>query len=219
MTDQPIVTLNDGVSMPQFGLGVFQTPPGTTAEVVRQAIADGYRLVDTAAMYRNEEGVGEALREAGQMFRDDQARQRRSRLRHRASRFRLERQAAQARADRPLSDPLAAAPRRPLCRDMEGAGSSQTGGPDPVDRRIQFQPRPPGADHRRDRRHALGQSDRASPALPAAGLARLSRRKRHQDRIVEPARTGHFSRRSRDRRHRGKAWQDGGAGRDPLAPG
>jgi len=59
--DQPIVTLNDGVAMPQFGLGVFQTPPETTAAVVRQAIANGYRLVDTASMYRNEEGVGEAL--------------------------------------------------------------------------------------------------------------------------------------------------------------
>ncbi len=61
MTDQPIVTLNDGVTMPQFGLGVFQTPPDTAAEVVRQAVADGYRLVDTASMYRNEEGVGDAL--------------------------------------------------------------------------------------------------------------------------------------------------------------
>ena len=47
--------------MPQFGLGVFQTPPETTAEIVRQAVALGYRAVDTASMYRNEEGVGEAL--------------------------------------------------------------------------------------------------------------------------------------------------------------
>lgn len=68
MTDQPIVTLNDGVAMPQFGLGVFQTPPDTTAEVVRQAIVDGYRLVDTAAMYRNEQGVGEALRDRPEVF-------------------------------------------------------------------------------------------------------------------------------------------------------
>ncbi len=68
MTEQPIVTLNDGVSIPQFGLGVFQTPPETTASVVRQAIADGYRLVDTASMYRNEEGVGEALAGAADVF-------------------------------------------------------------------------------------------------------------------------------------------------------
>ena len=68
MTDQPVTTLNDGVAMPQFGLGVFQTPPETTAEVVRQAVADGYRLIDTAAMYRNEQGVGEALRDRPDVF-------------------------------------------------------------------------------------------------------------------------------------------------------
>jgi 2,5-diketo-D-gluconate reductase A len=65
---QPIVTLNGGAIMPQFGLGVFQTPPETTAEVVRKAIAVGYRLVDTAAMYRNEEGVGAALRDRPDVF-------------------------------------------------------------------------------------------------------------------------------------------------------
>ena len=63
MTDrtQPIVALNDGRSMPQFGLGVFQTPPETTAQVVKAAVEAGYRAVDTAAAYRNEEGVGKAL--------------------------------------------------------------------------------------------------------------------------------------------------------------
>ena len=58
---QPTVALNSGVAMPQFGLGVFQTPPETTAHVVRQAVEAGYRAVDTAAAYRNEEGVGKAL--------------------------------------------------------------------------------------------------------------------------------------------------------------
>ena len=59
--DQPAVVLNDGRSMPQFGLGVFQTPPEATAEIVRKAVGEGYRLIDTAAAYRNEDGVGEAL--------------------------------------------------------------------------------------------------------------------------------------------------------------
>lgn len=59
--DQPAVVLNDGQSMPQFGLGVFQTPPEITADIVRKAVDVGYRAVDTAAAYRNEEGVGEAL--------------------------------------------------------------------------------------------------------------------------------------------------------------
>jgi len=58
---QPSVALNDGVAMPQFGLGVFQTPPEATEQVVRLAVDQGYRLVDTASMYRNEEGVGQAL--------------------------------------------------------------------------------------------------------------------------------------------------------------
>jgi 2,5-diketo-D-gluconate reductase A len=58
---QPTLALNDGVAIPQFGLGVFQTPPDTTEQVVKTAVGEGYRLVDTASMYRNEEGVGAAL--------------------------------------------------------------------------------------------------------------------------------------------------------------
>jgi 2,5-diketo-D-gluconate reductase A len=58
---QPTVALNDGAAMPQFGLGVFQTPPDATEQVVKMAVDEGYRLVDTASMYRNEEGVGAAL--------------------------------------------------------------------------------------------------------------------------------------------------------------
>ena len=58
---QPTVALNDGVTMPQFGLGVFQTPPDATEQVVKMAVDEGYRLVDTASMYRNEDGVGAAL--------------------------------------------------------------------------------------------------------------------------------------------------------------
>jgi len=58
---QPTVALNDGATMPQFGLGVFQTPPDATERIVRMAVDEGYRLVDTASMYRNEDGVGKAL--------------------------------------------------------------------------------------------------------------------------------------------------------------
>ncbi|MET2527012.1 aldo/keto reductase [Ralstonia pseudosolanacearum] len=66
MTDtQPIVTLGDGVRMPQLGLGLWRTPAGETAGLVRTAIEAGYRLVDTAAAYGNERGVGEGVRAAG----------------------------------------------------------------------------------------------------------------------------------------------------------
>jgi 2,5-diketo-D-gluconate reductase A len=66
--NQPVFALNDSRSMPQFGLGVWQTPADETARVVKLAVELGYRSVDTAAIYRNEEGVGEGLKAAG---RDD----------------------------------------------------------------------------------------------------------------------------------------------------
>jgi 2,5-diketo-D-gluconate reductase A len=61
----PTVTLNDGHRIPQLGFGVFQVPPETTQETVEQAFEAGYRHIDTAQMYRNEAGVGAAIKAAG----------------------------------------------------------------------------------------------------------------------------------------------------------
>jgi diketogulonate reductase-like aldo/keto reductase len=61
----PTVTLNDGVEIPQLGLGVFQVPPGDTFENVTAAFDAGYRHIDTAKAYENEAGVGQALRSSG----------------------------------------------------------------------------------------------------------------------------------------------------------
>lgn len=61
----PSVTLNDGHSIPQLGFGVFQIDPADTAEAVSTALEVGYRHIDTAEMYRNERGVGEAVRASG----------------------------------------------------------------------------------------------------------------------------------------------------------
>jgi 2,5-diketo-D-gluconate reductase A len=58
------ITLNDGHAIPQLGLGVFQTPPDATADIVAAALQTGYRHVDTAAIYGNEAGVGQGLRAA-----------------------------------------------------------------------------------------------------------------------------------------------------------
>ncbi|WP_156254097.1 aldo/keto reductase [Pseudactinotalea terrae] len=58
------VTLPGGVEIPQVGLGVFQVPPDEAQRVVEEALAVGYRHVDTAAAYVNESGVGAALRAA-----------------------------------------------------------------------------------------------------------------------------------------------------------
>lgn len=59
------VTLNNGVKMPKLGYGVYQTPQDITKRCVLDAISAGYRLIDTAQAYGNEEGVGDAVKECG----------------------------------------------------------------------------------------------------------------------------------------------------------
>jgi diketogulonate reductase-like aldo/keto reductase len=57
--------MNNGIQIPQLGFGVFQIPPGETEKAVSEALSAGYRLIDTAQGYRNEEGVGAAIASAG----------------------------------------------------------------------------------------------------------------------------------------------------------
>ena len=64
------VTLNNGVSMPILGFGVYQVPPEETERAVSQALEAGYRSIDTAAVYNNEEAVGRAIAASG-IPRDD----------------------------------------------------------------------------------------------------------------------------------------------------
>jgi len=66
----PTITLNNGVTIPQLGFGVFQVPDDETTAAVATALAAGYRSIDTAAIYGNEAGVGRALAESG-IPRDD----------------------------------------------------------------------------------------------------------------------------------------------------
>ncbi|GAB7073994.1 MULTISPECIES: aldo/keto reductase [Streptomyces] len=61
----PTVTLNNGVTMPQLGFGVFQVPDEETTAAVATALESGYRSLDTAAVYGNEAGVGRALAGSG----------------------------------------------------------------------------------------------------------------------------------------------------------
>ncbi|MGK5112387.1 aldo/keto reductase [Geodermatophilus sp. CPCC 205506] len=65
MATVPTIRLNNGVEIPQLGFGVFQIPPAETAEATRTALEIGYRHIDTAQMYGNEKGVGEAVRDSG----------------------------------------------------------------------------------------------------------------------------------------------------------
>jgi 2,5-diketo-D-gluconate reductase A len=65
MSAVPSIELNDGRAIPQLGFGVFQVPPDETARAVGVALEAGYRHVDTAEMYGNEQAVGEAVRDSG----------------------------------------------------------------------------------------------------------------------------------------------------------
>lgn len=59
------VKLNNGVEMPQVGYGVYQIPPAECERCVRDALQAGYRMLDTAQAYHNEEQVGDAVRKSG----------------------------------------------------------------------------------------------------------------------------------------------------------
>jgi 2,5-diketo-D-gluconate reductase A len=61
----PTIALSDGTSIPQLGFGTYLVPPEQTADVVGQALEVGYRHIDTAQMYGNEEGVGTAVARSG----------------------------------------------------------------------------------------------------------------------------------------------------------
>jgi len=68
MTEQPTLDLNDDRQMPQLGFGTYQIDDGDAAQAVSSAIDVGYWLVDTAAIYQNEKGVGEGIGEWSDIF-------------------------------------------------------------------------------------------------------------------------------------------------------
>lgn len=70
MTEVPRIEFNDGHSIPQLGFGVFRIPPEDAERLVTEAIEVGYRHIDTAWGYFNEEGVGAAMRNCG-LARDE----------------------------------------------------------------------------------------------------------------------------------------------------
>ena len=61
----PTITLNNQTTIPQLGFGVYQVPPEETAAAVGKALEIGYRHIDTAQMYGNEDGVGQAVKASG----------------------------------------------------------------------------------------------------------------------------------------------------------
>ena len=65
MSPVPAVTLKNGIEMPVLGFGVYQIPADDTEQAVSDALAVGYRHIDTAAAYQNEEAVGRAIKRSG----------------------------------------------------------------------------------------------------------------------------------------------------------
>ncbi|MEV4443754.1 aldo/keto reductase, partial [Streptomyces sp. NPDC049577] len=65
MSKVPSITLNNGVRMPQLGFGVWQVPDAEATAAVSAALEAGYRSIDTAAVYENEKGTGQALTSSG----------------------------------------------------------------------------------------------------------------------------------------------------------
>jgi 2,5-diketo-D-gluconate reductase A len=61
----PTLVLNNGIEIPQLGFGVYKVPSADTTAAVLAALEAGYRHIDTATLYGNEEGVGQAVRESG----------------------------------------------------------------------------------------------------------------------------------------------------------
>jgi 2,5-diketo-D-gluconate reductase A len=62
---EPVITLSDGVQIPQLGFGTFKIPPEDAERAVTEALQLGYRHIDTAAIYGNEQGVGAAIAKSG----------------------------------------------------------------------------------------------------------------------------------------------------------
>lgn len=60
-----LITLNNGLTMPSVGFGVFQIAPEQTKQAVLDALQAGYRSIDTAEAYQNEEAVGQAIKDSG----------------------------------------------------------------------------------------------------------------------------------------------------------
>jgi 2,5-diketo-D-gluconate reductase A len=162
------LTLNNGVTMPALGLGVFQSPPEQTTAAVEAALAAGYRHIDTAAAYGNEREVGEGIRRSGvdraDVFIETKVW---------VSDYGYDRDAARLgesgrQARRRLPRPAHPAPARPRPvrenhRRVQGAGDPARRRARAGDRRQQLHAAPPGAAARRDPHRPGGEPDRTAP--------------------------------------------------------
>ena len=173
MTDShvPTVTLNDDRQIPQLGFGVFKVPPEQTQETVEQAFATGYRHIDTAQMYGNEEGVGAAIKASGIPREELWITTKLNNGFHRPDDARREFAASLDRLGLDQVDLFLIHWPLPTRYDGDYATTWRTLTELHEDGRARsigvsnFEPDPPPDDHRRHRRRPRGQPDRGAPVL------------------------------------------------------
>ena len=223
MTAVPTIELNNGVTIPQLGFGVFLVPPGETEAAVATALSTGYRHIDTARLYENEDEVGTAIAKSGvprdevfvttKVWNSDQG-------------YDTTLAAFDKSLDRLGFDyvdlylihwPLPKV--GPLRRDVARAGEDRGRRPGAGDRGVELPGRAPAAADRRDRHRARRQPGGAAPAPHPGAAAGVPRAARDRHRGLEPAgprrRRAH---RPADHRDRAGARQDPGPGDPALAP-
>ena len=217
----PTIALRDDGQIPQLGFGVFQIPPADTAEATtarsRPATATSTRRPPTATRPRSARPSTPPDSTAATSSSRPSASTTTTATSRPSTPARQSLDRLETRLRRPLPDPLAGAVAGQVRRHLEGVRRAAAGGPRALDRRVELPARAPAPDHRGDRRDAVGQPDRAAPALPAGRAAPRARGPRHRDRGLEPARPGRRARRSRDHRDRRGPRQDAGPGRAALA--
>ena len=184
----PPIILNNGVEMPQLGFGVWQVPDDEAERAVATALEAGYRSIDTAAIYGNEEGTGKAIAASGvaredlfvttKLWNSDQGYD--STLRA----FDTSPGEARPGLRRPVSDPLAAAGQGQVRRHVQGAREAHADGRARAIGVSNFLPEHLRPAARRDVGHPGRQPDRAAPAPPAARGSRVPRRAGHRHRGV-----------------------------------
>ena len=176
----PMITLNDGVEIPQLGFGVYKVPADEAEAVVATALEAGYRHIDTAKLYDNEEGVGRAVRASGiprdevfvttKIWNDDHG------YDEALARVRRVDGPARPRRARPAAHPLAVPGPGPLRRHVARAGAAAGRRPGALDRRVELPRPPPAPPDGRDRGRAVDQPGRAAPAAAPGRAARCSTR-------------------------------------------
>ena len=194
MTFSPVLTFNDGNTIPQLGYGVWQVEDDVAEKVVAQAFEAGFRHIDTAKIYGNEAGVGRAIERSGltpgeifittKLWNADQGYE--STLK--AFEDSMERLGLEDPGHVP--DPLDAAQAGQVRGHLEGSHRAAEAGPRQDHWRLQLHQGRPAAPDRRDRRRAGHQPDRTAPLLQPGRAARIQRLQGHPHPGVVAARPG-----------------------------